>query len=188
MKKILMSLVVASVLLVSFGVVSAAKDKTCTAIQDGTLLTSAGDVIMTGYDQWGYNYQAHIFLGGYCDAYRNAAWCQEWKDVNLIMKWSDDWLSNQDCNNDGKLDRGGLSGISQGWLTNHQWGSYLGENGETCNWDYFVKIVYPCLEFGENGQCIWGSYSVIEEISNDPCADQTGVLYKVQAPVGLGFY
>jgi len=47
----------------------------CTTIQDGTLQTTDGRVIETGYDQWGYNYQAHIFNGKYCDAYRNAAWC-----------------------------------------------------------------------------------------------------------------
>jgi deoxycytidylate deaminase len=42
----------------------------CITIQDGTLLTTDGRVISTGYDEWGYNYQAHMFNGGYCDAYR----------------------------------------------------------------------------------------------------------------------
>ena len=32
----------------------------CTTIQDGTLETTDGEVITTGYDEWGYNYQAHI--------------------------------------------------------------------------------------------------------------------------------
>ena len=36
----------------------------CTKIQDGVLLTSDGEVITTGYDKWGYNYQAHLFNGG----------------------------------------------------------------------------------------------------------------------------
>ncbi len=51
------------------------KNAGCTTIQEGTLLTSAGDVIYPGYDQWGYNYQAYMFNGTYCDAYRDAAWC-----------------------------------------------------------------------------------------------------------------
>jgi hypothetical protein len=57
----------------------------CTTIQDGTLLTSDGRVITTGYDEWGYNYQAHMFNGGYCDAYRDAEWCYEWRDVSLMI-------------------------------------------------------------------------------------------------------
>ena len=82
-----------------------AKKGECVRIQDGTLLTSTGDVIVVGYDEWGYNYQAHLFNGYYCDSYRDAAWCQEWKDVVLMMKWNDAWLSNKDCDDDGSLDR-----------------------------------------------------------------------------------
>src|SRR3989339_1979028 len=77
--------------------------QSCTTIQSGELLTSNNEVITIGFDNWGYNYQAHIFNGYYCDAYRDAAWCQQWKDVKLQMKWNDAWLSNTDCNNDGKL-------------------------------------------------------------------------------------
>jgi len=68
----------------------------CTTIQSGTLLRSDNVVIETGYDEWGYNYQARIFNGTYCDAYRSAAWCQPYADVELEMKWNDAWLSNQD--------------------------------------------------------------------------------------------
>ncbi|HER23563.1 MAG TPA: hypothetical protein ENO17_00635 [Candidatus Atribacteria bacterium] len=104
-----------------------AKPTECTTIQSGTLLTSDDEVITTGYDKWGYNYQALMFNGYYCDSYRDAAWCQEWKDVGLIMKWNDAWLSNKDCDGDGLLDRhyGSPTYIGSGaWLTNHQWGSY----------------------------------------------------------------
>ena len=41
----------------------------CTRIQDGTLHASDSSLITLGYDKWGYNYQAHMFNGGYCDAY-----------------------------------------------------------------------------------------------------------------------
>ena len=40
-------------------------------------------------------YQAHLFNGMYCDAYRDAEWCQPYKDVNLMMKWNDARLSDQ---------------------------------------------------------------------------------------------
>mgnify|MGYP005847994471 FL=1 len=77
----------------------------CTTIQDGTLVSSAGESLTTGFDQWGYNYQGHMFNGKYCDSYRDADWCQPYKDVDLMMKWNDAWLSNEDCDGNGLLDR-----------------------------------------------------------------------------------
>jgi len=59
-----------------------------------------GSVIQTGYDVWGYNYQAHIFNGGHCDAYRDAAWCELYEEDELTLKWNDAWLSNEDCDGD----------------------------------------------------------------------------------------
>jgi hypothetical protein len=105
------------------------KNAGCTTIQSGELLASDGSKIETGYDQWGYNYQAHMFNGTYCDAYRDVAWCQPYKDDVLMMKWNDAWLSNKDCDDDSLLDRhyGSDSYIGSGaWLTNHMSGSYLG--------------------------------------------------------------
>lgn len=58
----------------------------CITIQDGILQTSINTLITTGYDEWGYNYQAHLFNGKYCDAYRNADWCQAYKDIDIEMK------------------------------------------------------------------------------------------------------
>jgi hypothetical protein len=171
----------------------------CTTIQDGTLLTSEGDVILPGYDEWGYNYQAHMFNGYYCDAYHNAAWCQPYADVNLIMKWNDAWLSNKDCDGDGLLDRhyGYPSYIGSGaWLTNHQWGEYE-LDGKVCKWTYFVKIVaapadailtddiWYDAEGNEIGPAIWGSFAIIQSIYNDPCGGFHGVEYL--SPVGPGF-
>jgi len=172
----------------------------CTTIQSGTLLRSDGTPIVLGYDEWGYNYQAHMFNGGYCDAYRNAAWCQPYKDDNLIMKWNDAWLSNKDCDGDGLLDRhyGYPSYIGSGaWLTNHQSGTYEGENGETCKWEYFVKIVAApqdaYTEGGiwytanrvEIGSVIWGEFATIQEVYNDSCAGYHGIQYL--SPAGPGF-
>jgi len=161
--------------------------KTCTTIQSGQLLTSDDQVIVPGYDVWGYNYQAHIFNGGYCDAYRDAAWCQEYKDDELIMKWNDAWLSNMDCDGDGKLDRhyGFPTYIGSGaWETNHQSGEYEYE-GKICKWNYFVKIVAkPSADY--SCYAIWGEFCVIEEIYNDPCAGYHGLLYASPDHLGLG--
>jgi len=172
----------------------------CTTIQDGTLLDKANVLITTGYDDWGYNYQAHMFNGGYCDAYRDAAWCQEWANEDLIMKWNEAWLSNMDCDNDSKLDRhrGMPSYIGSGaWLTNHQSGK-VEVNGKMRKWTYFVKIVAApsdaYVEAGfwytaddiEIGEVIWGSFAVIEEVSNDPAAGKHGAQYISPFTPGFG--
>lgn len=118
--------------------VMAAKS-TCTTIQSGELLNSDGDIITTGYDEWGYNYQAKMFNGTFCGAYRDAAWCTAlpYEDISLMMKWNDAWLSNQDCDGDTKLDRhyGYPTYIGSGaWLTNHASGTYLSST------DYYWDI------------------------------------------------
>jgi len=174
----------------------------CTTIQDGTLLTTDGRVITTGYDEWGYNYEAHMFNGGYCDAYRDAEWCQEWADDDLIMKWNDAWLSNKDCDGDLKLDRhyGYDSYIGSGaWLTNHQSGK-VEVNGKLRKWTYFSKIVaVPSDAFVTNGYwytvdgiqigpVIWGSFAITQQVSNDPSNGEHGILYKSPAGPGFGIY
>lgn len=179
----------------------------CTTIQSGELLTSDGQVITTGYDEWGYNYQAHMFNGFYCDSYRDAAWCQPYKDVVLMMKWNDAWLSNKDCDGDGLLDRhnGFESYIGSGaWLTNHQQGTYPGFDKKgreiECTWSYFVKIVaapadafldggfWYTIEGEEIGPEIWGAFAIIQQVENDPCAGIHGVQYISPAAPGFGKY
>lgn len=173
----------------------------CTTIQSGELLASDGSVIELGYDQWGYNYQAQMFNGGYCDAYRDAAWCQPYADIELIMKWNDAWLSNQDCDSDGELDRHlGYDSYrgSGAWVTNHQKGSYIDSEGNECSWTYFVKIVAAPLDATltegvwynsdgiEIGPNIWGQFAIIQQVDNDPCAGLHGVSYHSPDHSGLG--
>lgn len=163
----------------------------CAKIQSGSITDTNGNVITTGYDQWGYNYQAHMFNGFY-ENFTRPANPVTTGDVKLIMKWSDDWLSNQDCYATfGKLDRGGSSGISKGWLTNHEEGDYLGGDNEMHHYTYFVKIVYDggTACGSSDPSCIWGSYTVIEEVYNDPYGGGHGVdRSRLKNPAGLGFY
>jgi len=172
----------------------------CTSIQDGTLEDSAGGLITTGYDDWGYNYQALMFNGGYCDAYRDAAWCQPYVDIDLMMKWNGAWISNKDCDGDGLLDRhfSFETYIGSGaWLTNHQSGK-VDVNGKMRKWTYFVKIVaapgdattdgsYWYDSSGiEIGPVIWGAFAIVQQVSNDPSLGEHGILYKAPAGPGLG--
>ena len=172
----------------------------CTTIKDGTLLRSDGVPIVLGYDEWGYNYQARRFQGGYCDAYRDAPWCQEWRDDRLQMDWNDAWLSNKDCDLDGSLDRHYPSPTyigSGAWLTNHQSGEY-DQDGITCRWNYFVKIVaapadatkFEGVWYGadgnEIGPEIWGDFAIIQQVENDPCGGVHGLSYASPTRSGLG--
>ncbi|MFX1535404.1 MAG: hypothetical protein ACFFDI_14355 [Promethearchaeota archaeon] len=172
----------------------------CTTIQDGTLTASTGEVLTTGYDIFGYDYQAHMFNGRYCDYDRDLG--GEYCEDNLIMKWNDAWLSNKSCDGDDKLDRhyGYDSYIGSGaWLTNHQVGDYEGDD-KICHWTYFVKIVaapadaeadggvWYAADDTEIGPVIWGAFAIIEEVYNDPCEGTHGVQYKSPAGPGFGKY
>ena len=149
-------------------------DKTCTTIQSGDLLASTGEPLVLGYDEFGYNYQAHMFNGRYCDYDRvtGGSYC----DIELMMKWNDAWLSNKDCDGDGLLDRhyGFESYIGSGaWCTNHMRGEDDG-----VKWTYFVKIVaapadanlvggiWYAADGTEIGPVIWGSFAVIQRVES----------------------
>ena len=68
----------------------------CATIQGGTITASTGEVLTTGYDQFGYNYEAHMFNGLYAD-YRRGLPVPDDDGSDLIMKWNDAWMSNKDC-------------------------------------------------------------------------------------------
>lgn len=153
MKKLILIAVVAVVAVLGLTtkpVVAAKPTDTCAYIKDGTILDKFDDIIGLGYNDWGYNYQAHMFNGMYCDAYANATWCQQFKDVRLMMKWNDAWLSNKDCGTQGPdqlaysslitpdtiLDRHYPTDTyigSGAWLTNHATGNYT--SSTNYHWD-----------------------------------------------------
>jgi hypothetical protein len=174
--------------------------QTCTTIQSGLLTTQSGATIEVGFSDWGHNYQAHIFNGMYCDSYENADWCQPYADIELEMKWNDAWLSNQDCDGDGLLDRhfGFASYRGSGaWLTNHQKGTYLDTKGKKQRWSYFSKIVaapadatlvngiWYAADGTEIGHEIWGEFAIIQQVYNDTGTGEHGAAYV--SPFGAGF-
>ena len=180
---------------VIFGVAIAATPvdatQACKTIADGTITDSAGNVITSGFDQYGYNYQAHLFVGTYDSSDRNldkTYWGStgDFVDDQLIMKWSDAWLANVDCNNDGKLDRGlvdgAVGGTSRGWLINQVNGDYDSDNNgsQDAHFTSFDKIVWT-----GPGSPLWGEYTIVLETINDPSAGLTGLQIKVGAP-GFG--
>jgi hypothetical protein len=178
------------------------KASDCIRIKDGVLVDSKGHLIELGFDEWGYNYQAHMFYGFYNNYLRPDPPATD-DDTMLMMKWNDAWLSNMDCDEDGLLDRyyGFDSYIGSGaWLTNHMWGSYVGDDGKTYSWTYFCKIVaapadaytsggfWYTADGVEIGPVIWGAFAIVQEVSNDPGVGDHGLLYRSPAGPGFGKY
>lgn len=199
----------------------------CTKIQDGVITYSAthylaGQPLEVGYDDYGYNYQAHLFNGTYANVYLGGAgyppyegddasylaenpgaashWAWPFRDVELVMKWDQDWIANVDCDGDGSLDRhyGFATYIGSGaWETNHMWGSYE-MDGQICLWDYFTKIIavpddadlisgiWYNFDGIEIGPVIWGEFATIQEVENDPCAGLNGISYLSPDHAGFG--
>lgn len=167
MKKIILLFAIALVFgLVDFAVAEAKPSgNVCATISGGTITDTKGNPITVGFDKWGYNYQAHIF-DGYADNYTRPTVPVTSGD-KLVMKWSDSWLANVDCNGDGKLDRGLVDGqytdgISKGWETNHYNGTYVDADGNPQKYTDFYKIVWV----GEGGD-LWGQYHILQEVYND---------------------
>jgi len=180
------------------GIETAWEKSSCTTIQSGELYAKDGSLITTGFDQWGYNYQAHQYIGYYGN-YQRPPELVDW-GYRLMMKWNDAWLSNVDCDGDFKLDRhyGFDSYIGSGaWLTNHQMGEDV-VDGQICKWEYFVKIVAAPADASavggiwynadgtEIGPVIWGSFAIIQSVNNDPCAGAHGIEYLSPDHPGLG--
>lgn len=231
MKKVTFLVVI---LLVVIAVPDARAGSSCSTIKDGVLTYSDGHYLaaqplQTGYDDWGYNYQAHLFNGSYANVYLGgdgfppyygddttylaslsdedqtavqAKWYWPYRSTTLNMKWNDAWLSNKDCDGDGKLDRhyGFDSYIGSGaWETNHQLDSYELDS-QTIHWSYFVKIVavpedatptggiWYTADGAEIGPDIWGQFATIQEVYNDPGTSAHGLSYKSPASPGFGFY
>jgi hypothetical protein len=196
-------------------------------LKDGTILYSAGyylggQPIPVGVDSYGYNYQAKMFSGSYFNAYANSAnlpaysgddaayvlanpaasshWAWPYRNDRLSMKWNDAWLSNQDSDNDGKLDRhlGLPSYIGSGaWVNNHMAGEY-DNGGIEESWNYYVKIVAApstaTVVSGkwvndkgvEIGNVIWGEFAETQVIYNDTGTGEHGVQYRSPAGPGYG--
>ena len=158
------------------------------------------------FDEYGYNYTAHMFRGSYFNSYARSAelpawdgddeaylaenptaashWAWPYREVNLLMKWNEAWLSKDKVRHEG-FD----SYIGSGaWLTNHQSG---GDKKD--HWTYFCKIVaapadavnesdvWYTADGVEIGPVIWGSFALIQEVESG-----LGATYVSPAGPGLG--
>ena len=220
MKKIALAFLVILVL-ASFAPLAFAAKPTVNTITAGQVFYSPshylhGQAIPTGFDAYGYNYQGHMFCGSYFNSYAGGAgfpawdgddaaylaanpgaashWAWPYRDVQLKMKWNDEWISNVDYTGDHLLERHYGYAAYQGsgaWLTNHQ-------SGE--GWVYFTKIVAAPSDankvggiwFAANGveigPAIWGEFATIESVYNEQGSEYHGIEYLSPFKAGFGAY
>lgn len=136
-----------------------------------------------GFDEFGYNDKAGIFVGpadGVDRSLDGAVWGDPTFAIdNLVMKWNDAWTA---CNANGYNDPEFCAGA---WTTN-EWNGMM-PDGSKSNWHYKFIWVGSAGEnspyWREGGYLIWGNYEVIQDFGFDP----TGHFRFAQArPAGLG--
>jgi len=111
-----------------------------------------------GFDEFGYNYGARIFVGPADGVDRNldgTVWgYPTYANDHLVMKWSKAW--DEARFHDGEW-------TCDAWLTNEWNGKVPGGSGET--WHYKIVWVGPELEdsscWRDGGYAIWGQFEVI---------------------------
>jgi hypothetical protein len=121
----------------------------------------AGD----GFDEFGYNYNARIFVGdadGVDRSIDDAVWGDPtYANDHLVMKWSKAWdeARFQDA-----------AWTCDAWTTN-EWNG-MSPDGSDENWHYKIVWVGVELEASEcwrdGGYAIWGEFEVIEDHGVDP--------------------
>lgn len=133
-----------------------------------------------GFDQFGYNYQARIFVGK-ADGVDRVLDGKVWGDPayasdHLVMKWSKAW-------DDARFN--GAPWTSDAWTTN-EW-SGMAPDGSQSVWHYKIIWVGASLQnspyWRPGGYPIWGEFEVIM----DQGQDQSGhAWYALATPNGLG--
>jgi hypothetical protein len=134
-----------------------------------------------GFDEYGYNYQARIFVGK-ADGVDRVLDGKVWGDPTyandlLIMKWSKAW-------DDARYH--GAPWTPDAWLTNEWNGAVPGGSGEV--WHYKIIWVGPQLEnspyWREGGYPIWDQFEVI--MDQGTWSDHTHEIIALALPNGFG--
>lgn len=111
-----------------------------------------------GFDEFGYNYKAKVFVGAADGVDRtldgNIWGDPTYADDHLVMKWSKAW-------DDARFH--GTPWTPEAWVDNEWNGQLPGGSGET--WHYKIIWVGPDLEnspyWRAGGYAIWGEFEVI---------------------------
>lgn len=152
-----------------------------TAILLLTMVVPAMAATTKGYDEFGYNYRARIFVGP-ADGVDRMLDGKVWGDAtyakdHLVMKWSKAW---------DKARYHDAEWTPQAWCTNQWNGKVPGGSGST---EHFKCIwVGPELEaspyWRDGGYAIWGEFEAIMDHGQTP--DEGHVWWAHAMPAGLG--
>ena len=134
-----------------------------------------------GFDQYGYNYTARIFVGA-ADGSDRTLDGKVWGDPtyandHLVMKWSKAW-------NDARFN--GAPWTTDAWVTNE----WSGRNPDGSGWTEHFKAVWvgDCVTNPDlvpaGGYCIWGQFAAITDFGMDP--DNQRYVAAKAVPAGLG--
>jgi hypothetical protein len=148
------------------------------------LFAAVGTAFAKGFDEFGYNYDARIFVGpadGVDRVLDGAIWGDpdyaNYVNDLLVMKWNAEW------------DRG----IAEKWASppyaaweDNEWnGAVPGGSGEV--WHYKIKWVGPCgadyTPLPDGGYAIWGQFEVIMDQGT---SDGEHIWYAHAIPCGYG--
>jgi len=134
-----------------------------------------------GFDEFGYNYKARVFVGKADGVDRNLdgkvwgdpTYANDW----LVMKWSKAW-------DDARFH--GAPWTPDAWCTNEWNGAFSGGSGEV--WHYKIIWVGPELKnspyWREGGYPIWGQFEVI--MDQGTVVGEGHYWYALATPNGLG--
>ena len=134
-----------------------------------------------GFDEFGYNYKARIFVGAADGVDRMLDW-KVWGDPtyandHLVMKWSKAW-------DDARFHDAAWT--PDAWLTNEWNGRVPGGSGEV--WHYKIIWVGSELEnspyWREGGYPIWGLFEVI--MDQGSWSDRLNEVFALALPNGFG--
>ena len=137
-----------------------------------------------GFNQYGYNYGAHIFSGladGVDKNLDGAVWGDPtYANDHLVMKWNAAWDA---CNANGFDDPAYCAGA---WVTN-EWNGMLPGGSQ---WTEHVKIIWVgsaatnSAYWIDGGYSIWGNYEAILDKGMAP--GHIRFVYASATPNGLG--
>ena len=136
-----------------------------------------------GFDEFGYNDSARIFVGLADGVDRNldgTVWGDPtYANDHLVMKWNAAWDA---CNDNGYDDPDFCLGA---WTTN-EWNG-MNPDGSWSNWHYKIIWVGSAAEASaywvEGGYSVWGNYEVLSDQGVDANGHQ---VYAHGIPNGLG--
>jgi len=152
-----------------------------------TMLATVGTVFAAGgFDEFGYNYQARIFVGK-ADGVDRVLDGEVWGDPtyandHLTMKWNAQW---DNCNEHGNNE----ATYCLGAWTDNEWNG-MNPDGSQSVWHYKIIWVGPdgenSLYWKPDGELVWGNYEIIMDQGIDPSYGPGHMWYAHAIPTGYG--